>query len=140
MAKVVIDANVIVSAAFGGKPLEAVARALRKHEVFISESIVKELEGVFERLSKKLSPDQIRYLQEKMEQLIKFVHRVPVLTQLSLCRDVKDDHYLSLCKEAQANFLITGDKDLLSLHAEVLKKNGIACLIVTPAAFLEIAP
>jgi predicted nucleic acid-binding protein len=55
MAKVVIDANVMISAAFGGKPLEAVSRALKEHDVFISESILKELEGIFERLLKKLS-------------------------------------------------------------------------------------
>ena len=39
MAKVVIDANVIISAAFGGKPLEAVLRAFRDHEVYVSDSI-----------------------------------------------------------------------------------------------------
>ena len=40
MARVVIDANVIISAAFGGKPLEAVLRAFRDHEVYVSDSIV----------------------------------------------------------------------------------------------------
>jgi predicted nucleic acid-binding protein len=40
MAKVVIDANVIISAALGGKPLEAVLRAFRDHEIYVSESIV----------------------------------------------------------------------------------------------------
>jgi putative PIN family toxin of toxin-antitoxin system len=140
MAKVVIDANVMISAVFGGKPLEAVARALKGHDVFVSTSILQELEGVLKRLSKKLSPEQIGYLQETMGQLLRVAHRIPVSTHLSLCRDVKDDHYLSLCKEAQADFLITGDKDLLSLRAEVLKKNGIVCLIITPGTFFEMAP
>jgi len=140
MAKVVIDANVIISAAFGGKPLEAVGRALKEHDVFISESILEELEGVLKRLSKKLSPEQIHYLQERVRQLLKVAHRIPVSTKLSLSRDAKDDHYLSLCKEAQADFLITGDKDLINLDPEVLKKNGISCLIINPASFLEIAP
>jgi putative PIN family toxin of toxin-antitoxin system len=140
MAKVVIDANVIISAAFGGKPLEAVGRTLREHDVFISESIREELEGVFKRLSKKLSPEQIRYLQEKVEQLLKVAHRFTVSTPLSLSRDAQDDHYLSLCKEAKADFLITGDKDLLNLSPEVLKNNGIACRIINPTTFLEMAP
>jgi predicted nucleic acid-binding protein len=47
---------------------------------------------------------------------------------------------IGLCKEAQADFLITGDKDLLNLHPEALKKNGISCQIINPASFLEIAP
>jgi predicted nucleic acid-binding protein len=51
-----------------------------------------------------------------------------------LTRDAKDDHYLSLCKEVRADFLITGDKDLLSIS---LKNNGISCLIVSPQDFLE---
>jgi len=54
MARVVIDANVIISAAFGGKPLEAVLRALRDHEVYVSDSIVRELETVFLKLGKKI--------------------------------------------------------------------------------------
>ena len=58
MAKVVLDANVIISAAFGGKPLEAVGRALKEHDVYISERIIEEMEGVLKRLSKKLSSEQ----------------------------------------------------------------------------------
>ncbi len=140
MAKVVIDANVIISAAFGGKPLEAVGRALKEHDVFVSDSIREELEGVLKRLSKKLSLEQIRYLQEKVGQLLKVAHRTTVSTHLSLSRDAKDDHYLTLCREARADFLITGDKDLLNLSPEVLKKSGIACRIISPATFLEMAP
>jgi predicted nucleic acid-binding protein len=37
----------------------------------------------------------------------------------------------------RADFLITGDKDLLSISQEGLKKNGISCLIVSPQEFLE---
>jgi len=139
MAKVVIDANVVISAAFGGKPLEAVARAFKEHDVFVSPSILQELEGVLKRLSKKLSAEQILYLQERLGQLTQVAHRIPVSTHLSLSRDPKDDHYLSLCKEAQADFLITGDKDLLNLSPGALKKNGVICRIINPASFLEIA-
>jgi len=140
MAKVVLDANVMISAAFGGKPLEAVGRALKEHNVFISESIAEELQEVLTRLSKKLSPEQIHYLQQRVRQLLTVAHRIPVSTQLFLSRDAKDDHYLSLCKEAQADFLVTGDKDLLSLDPEILRKNGIICRIITPNSFLEIVP
>lgn len=59
MAKIVIDANVMISAAFVGKPSEAVARVLTEHDVFVSRSIVEELERVIKKLSKKISPEQI---------------------------------------------------------------------------------
>jgi putative PIN family toxin of toxin-antitoxin system len=137
MAKVVLDANVIISAAFGGKPLGAVVRALEDHEVFLSEAIAHELIGVFSGLSKKLSKDQLSFIHEKIEQLLTLATLISLSTHVVLSRDPKDDHYLSLCKEVGAEFLITGDKDLLSLSQEKLKANGISCSIVTPQEFLE---
>jgi len=140
MAKIVIDANVIISAAFGGKPLEAVVRAMADHEVYLSEAIERELEGVITGLLKKLSKDQMAFFEEKIRQFLNHARRVSVSIQVALSRDAKDDHYLSLCKAARADFLITGDKDLLSVSEEALKKNGISCRIVTPQEFLENVP
>jgi len=137
MAKVVIDANVIISAAFGGKPLEAVVRALEAHEVYLSQNIERELQGVISGLSKKLTKEQILFVQEKIQQLISLSKRISISTQVVLSRDAKEDHYLSLCKEAKADFLVTGDKDLLSISQEDLKENGISCRMVTPVEFLE---
>jgi predicted nucleic acid-binding protein len=80
------------------------------------------------------------FLEEKMRQLLNHARRVSVSIQVALSRDAKDDHYLSLCKAAKADFLITGDKDLLSVSEETLKKSGISCRIITPQEFLENAP
>jgi len=137
MAKIVIDANVVISAAFGGKPLEAVARAMRDHEIYLSPSIERELKETISGLSKRLSADQISYIREKIEQLLSLATRIFVPTHVVLSRDAKDDHYLSLCKKAKADFLITGDKDLLDIPKETLEKNGIVCLIISPHQFLE---
>jgi putative PIN family toxin of toxin-antitoxin system len=137
MAKIIIDANVIISAAFGGKPLAAVVRALEDHEVYLSQTIEQELQGVISGLSKKLSKEQILFIQEKIQQLLSLAKRITISTRVVLSRDAKDDHYLSLCKEAKAGFLITGDKDLLSISQEEFRKNGISCMIVTPQTFLE---
>jgi putative PIN family toxin of toxin-antitoxin system len=137
MAKIVVDANVIISAAFGGKPLEAVVRALEEHEVYLSQPIVRELQEVISALSKKLTKEQILFVQEKIQQLLSLSERIFVSTHVVLSRDAKDDHYLALCKEAKADFLITGDKDLLSIPQGDLKENGISCRMVTPAEFLE---
>ena len=140
MAKIVIDANVMISAAFGGKPLEAVVRAMEDHEVYLSEAVERELRAVILGLSKKLSEDQMAFLEEKMRQWLSHARRVSVSARVALSRDAKDDHYLSLCKAARADFLITGDKDLLSVSEEVLKRNGISCQIITPQEFLENVP
>ena len=137
MAKVVIDANVIISAAFGGRPLEAVVQALEDHEVYLSLTIEQELQEVISGLSKKLTKEQILFIREKVQQLLSLAKRISISTHVVLSRDAKDDHYLSLCKEARADFLIAGDKDLLSISQESLKKNEISCLIVSPQDFLE---
>jgi len=137
MAKLVIDANVIISAAFGGKPLEAVVRALEDHEVYLSDTIERELQGVILGLSKKLSNDQILFLREKIQQLLSLAKHISMSTHVVLSRDSKDDHYLSLCKETGAEFLVTGDKDLLSISHDKLKANGISCKVVSPQEFLE---
>jgi len=137
MAKVIIDANVIVSAAFGGNPLRAVIRAMEEDEVYLSQAIGRELTEVFAKLSKKLRKEQITFLNERMQELMGMAKQVTVSTRVVLSRDMKDDHYLSLSKEVEADFLITGDKDLLSILPEVLKENGIPCRILTPQEFVE---
>jgi putative PIN family toxin of toxin-antitoxin system len=137
MAKVVIFANVIISAAFGGKPLEAVVQALENHEVYLSLTIERELREVISGVSKKLTKEQIFFIQEKFQQVLSLAKRVTVSTHVVLSRDAKDDHYLSLYSEVGADFPVTGDKDLLSISQESLKKNKISCLIVSPQEFLE---
>ncbi len=80
--------------------------------------------NVFPKLSRKLLKEQIAFLQEKMEEMIGRAKCISVSTHVPLSKDAKDDHYLSLCKEAGAVFLITGDNDLLSISKENLKKMG----------------
>src|SRR5690606_24297879 len=48
-----------------------------------------------------------------LEQKAEFVQ---VISTVDLCRDKKDNFLLALCKDGQADVLITGDADLLLLH------------------------
>ena len=137
MAKVVIDANVFVSAAFGGNPLRAITRAMKDDEVYLSRSIEQELTGVILKLSKKLTKEQIAFLQQRIRDLMQMAKLVSVTKTVALSRDVKDDHYLALCKEVEADFLVTGDKDLLSIPPVKLRENGISCRILTSQDFVE---
>jgi hypothetical protein len=45
MAKIVIDANVFISAAYGGIPLDAVSRAFSVGAAFLSRSVIEEIDG-----------------------------------------------------------------------------------------------
>ena len=138
MAKGVIDANVIISAAFGGIPLEAVIRVFKDHEVYLSAPVIRELENVFQKLSQKVVEEKIIFLQHMIHRLIALAQCIPVSVKVILSRDAKDDHYLSLCKEAKADFLITGDKDLLNLSPKALRENRLSTRIVNPNLFLEL--
>jgi predicted nucleic acid-binding protein len=62
MARIVIDANVLVSAAFGGTPLEAVSKAFETGEVYLSAAVAAEIEGTIERLSPKLGEEKSKIL------------------------------------------------------------------------------
>ncbi len=137
MAKVVIDANIIVSSVFGGIPFEATVKTIASHKVYISVEIEAELRGVIARLSNKLTEEYLTILLKKIDELIKMATLVSVSKRIVLSRDAKDDHYLSLCKEINADFLITGDKDLLDISRTALKQKGIKTRILTPREFLE---
>ena len=137
MAKVVIDANIIISSAFGGVPLEAAVKAINAHQVYLSAEIEAELRRVFSRLSRKLTAERQAFVSEKIEQLIWMATLVKVSKQIVLSRDAKDDHYLSLCRETGADFLITGDKDFLDISQQALRKKGIRTRIISPREFLE---
>lgn len=110
---------------------------MKNHFVYLSSSIERELYEALSGLSKRLSDEQTTFLREKIRQLVSLAKRISFSAHVVLSRDAKDDHYLSLCKEVSADFLTTGNKDLLSLPKEALEKNGISCLIITPHQFLE---
>lgn len=42
---------------------------------------------------------------------------VEVLEDLKICRDPKDDKFLNLASSGAANFIVTGDDDLLILKS-----------------------
>jgi len=137
MAKVVVDANVLISSVFGGLPLESINLAMLHHELFYSEDIEEELKGVLQKLEVKLKDNQIQKLQENMLRFLSFCKKIHVTEDLSICRDRKDNRYLSLCKQVSADFLITGDKDLLTIPRKVLRENSLTCNIVSPAEFIK---
>lgn len=58
---------------------------------------------------------------------------VKVESQVEICRDVDDNKFLELAIDSNAVFLITGDRDLLSLKSQTEYQE----LIVTPREFLE---
>lgn len=137
MVRIVIDANVLVSAAFGGTPLDAVGKAFSIGEVCLSPAIVAEIGGTIERLSPKLGDEKTKTLSALWKRFQSLCRMAEPERNVSICRDPKDDAYLSLCVAVEARFLITGDKDLLAVvpAREAALPKGLK--ILTPREFME---
>jgi predicted nucleic acid-binding protein len=91
MIRIVIDANVFISAAFGGTPLDAVSKAFTTGEVFLSPDVVKEIDETIRRLSSKLGEERTEFL---LKLWTKFAALFTILEPAGdgrICRDPKDD-------------------------------------------------
>ena len=112
----VIDTNVIVSALLFKQsiPFQAV-KITEKGTILYSESTLTELREVLNR--RKF--DKYLELEERQKFLIKFVdtsRRILIQETISICRDAKDNKFLELAVNGDAQFIITGDQDLLVLN------------------------
>ena len=137
MVKVVIDANVLISAAFGGTPLDAVSKAFSSGQVYLSPDIIAEVEVTVHRLAVKLGNEKTKALLALWKKFQSLCEVVEPKRKVTICRDPKDDAYLSLCAGVMADYLITGDKDLLVLDPVQTPGLPHAMKILTPRQFLE---
>lgn len=110
----VVDTNVWVSALLS-PPMMRLARTLAaRHRLLFSVEQLREFKEVIER------PRLARYMtgthqRELVAGMAADGELVLVISSVRVCRDPDDDHLLALCKDGQADVLITGDKDLLVL-------------------------
>lgn len=129
MILVVTDTSVYVSAlVFGGIPREALAEILKPpYRLAVSAQLQAELA---QTLGNKFG-----WPAERIASAGDYLWRdalwcPPIPVQAS--RDPNDDHVLGCALAAEARMVVTGDKDLLTLHPF----QTIA--IVTPAQFLAL--
>jgi uncharacterized protein len=116
VSKVIIDTNLWISFLIG-KELQNLKDLIvnERLRLITSDQLVNELKIVTSR------PKLLKYFdQDKVDELISLLdivsEKVKVKKIEQICRDPKDDFLLALSKESKANFLITGDKDLLDLR------------------------
>ena len=128
--RAVDDTNVYISALnFGGTAEEVLALARAQTvQLFISLSILKEIEGVLVRKfqwSAKRVRDAIATIQE-FAQLVRPKETIDLITE-----DEADNRILECAIEANADIVITGDKHLRQLRIF----RGMP--IVSPGEFLQ---
>lgn len=115
---VVIDTGVLISAfAFGGAPSRAVLKAFHEANIYISRPLLKEYRATPLALYKsgKINHEQYQALIAGIAAFVSRAVLVVTRKHFHLCRDAKDDMLLDCCHGANADILVTGDKDLLSL-------------------------
>jgi putative PIN family toxin of toxin-antitoxin system len=111
--KVIIDTNLWISFLIG-KQLDSLKLLLVNQTVqlIISNELFEELNLVTQR--PKL---QKYFATKKVAELIKLMNLIGIFieikSEVNLCRDAKDNYLLALAKDSQADYLITGDADLL---------------------------
>ncbi len=127
--RVLLDANVLIASVAGRGLCESLMElCLEEHNLVVSEQL---LEEVYRSLVKKLrladavALDFCRMLRNNA------IMATPATVSPDACRDPKDLYLLGLSESAQADFLVSGDKDLVESGWQ-----GNA-QIVTPRQFWE---
>lgn len=130
--RIVADTNSLVSRLLlpESVPAEAVRKAVDKGQLLVSDATFEELADVLSR------PKFDRYIsvadrQEFIRLLNRIAERVIVTAPVKACRDPKDDKFLEVALNGDADVLISGDRDLLELHPF----RGIE--IITPREYLD---
>lgn len=115
--RLVIDTSVLISAALLDDSVPARARnhAIRYGQLIATEQTFAELVG------RLLSPKFDRYVsraarESLLQRLHPIVEIVPAIQVIRASRDPRDDMFLEAAVNGRADVIVTGDKDLLTLH------------------------
>ncbi|MBS3122149.1 putative toxin-antitoxin system toxin component, PIN family [Candidatus Woesearchaeota archaeon] len=119
LLKLVLDTNTIVSAFFWeGNEAELFRKIEQgKANLYITNEILREVEEVIKRpkfnevmTKANLTPYQI------MQKIVSLSHLVIAQKwNINVCRDKKDNKFLECVESAKADYLVSGDEDMLSL-------------------------
>jgi len=115
--RIILDTNLLISGLMlpSSKPQQIFDLVTQKHVILISEATLGELFTTFIRpkFDKYLSLEKrlafVASLKQKAEM-------IEITESIADCRDPKDNKFLELAVSGNADFLLTGDRDLLVLN------------------------
>ena len=132
--RVILDTNFLLSALLS--PLGAPAKLLHAWErkaftLVTAEPLIAEFREVAARpfVRARLRSSTIDLLAEGLRDFSYFCRNLP---SVPVAPDPKDRYLLAMAQASQAQFLVTGDKELLRLKIHKSTR------IITPAAMIEI--
>jgi uncharacterized protein len=113
--RIVVDTNIWISFLIG-KRLSRLRPLLASRNVtlVISDQIIEEITRTarLPKICKYFAENEVK---ELVTLLRKVGHVQQITSDITLCRDPKDDFLLSLAQDSHATYLVTGDLDLLAL-------------------------
>jgi hypothetical protein len=113
--RLVIDSNLWISFIIS-KKLNHLEPLLLSNEVrlLFSIELIEELNTTVKKpkLKKFFSENAI---DEMLEVFEPFIDLIKIKSKVKICRDANDDFLLALAKDGKADYLLTGDNDLLEI-------------------------
>ena len=102
-----------------------------RFQIIFSDELFNEFLDVARRpkFKKYFDEKSVQLLIENISEKLEFIE---VASAISICRDLKDNFILALSIDGNADYIVTGDKDLLSLNGFKGKK------IITINEFIKI--
>ncbi len=131
---VVLDTNTVLSALLFNQSKLSQLRHFWQSGTIIplgSKATISELIRVLTYPKFKLSSSEQQSLLSEYLPYIQTINKIEKMAEPSICRDINDVIFLELALAGKADYLITGDKDLLVLQQR------FAFQIITPAVFLN---
>jgi putative PIN family toxin of toxin-antitoxin system len=115
--KVILDTNIWISLLIG-KRIGGNSSVFDKHDIvlIVCDKLKEEI------LITARRPKFRKYFSEKeIENLMNWIdtntENIPLASRINICRDPKDDYLLALALDSQADYLLSGDEDLLSIKS-----------------------
>jgi putative PIN family toxin of toxin-antitoxin system len=115
-ARVIVDTNVLISRLLIPHSVagRAVSRLIKITRLLASEDTLAELAQTIAR--DKFNPYvSLEDRHEFFRLYARLAEWVPIGSTVRVCRDPKDDKFLELAVDGEAQMLVTGDKNLLEL-------------------------
>ena len=114
--RIIVDTNLWISFLIK-KDFRKLDEKIKKGKI----KVIFSVELIDEFLTVADRPKFRKYFEKRdTEQLIEmfdvYGEIIQVNSHIDICRDLKDNFLLSLSKDSRANYLITGDSDLLDLR------------------------
>ena len=113
----VLDNNILVSALLvkNSAPFWVIKKVEEMGVVLYQEATLLELNQVLNR-KKFIKYFTVEEKQEFIVKLIESAELVVITESIDICRDPKDNKFLELAVSGEADFIISGDRDLLVLN------------------------